>query len=559
MVKCKICELEFISFLALGKHLGTHNISLQDYYDKYLEGKKTCENCGSEVPFKSLSYGYQRFCCLDCAYKFRIGKKRDIKEKSEQTIECKICRSFVVSLKALSQHIRFHNISSQEYYDKYLLKDSSEKLCSYCGKDTKFKSLTGGYQTYCSSKCCNKSEEKISKFRESYLSNDLQEIHKKRQTTNLERYGNEIANRNDEIREKSRINFLKGTINKKLQYLDEWDLKLISNRDNYTYNDILIFKCNKCNKEFESTFSNIWQRMYKCYCQKPRSGSINENKIKDFLLQTFSNEEIIFNEKIDGLEIDILFPNRNIAIEYNGLYWHSDRILKDPKTYHITKKKICKNKGIKLIQIFEDEWIEKEHIVKNRILHILKLSTNEKIYARKCVIKEISYKDKKEFLKNYHIQGNDSSSINLGAFYNNELVSVMTFSKGSIAKGSKYKEGNWELSRFCLKDNILGPGIASKLLSHFKKIYSWKYIYSYADQRWSDGELYYKIGFNLEYETKPNYWYTKDGLKRIHRFNLRKQSQEPKDIPEWILRDKQGYYRVWDCGNLKFSTINGGI
>ena len=72
------------------------------------------------------------------------------------------------------------------------------------------------------------------------------------------------------------------------------------------------------------------------------------------------------------------------------------------------------------------------------------------------------------------------------------------------------------------------------------------------------GNLYLQLGFNLEHITKPNYWYTKDGLKRIHRFNLRKRLDEPKDIPEWLLRQNEGYYRVWDCGNLKFSTINDG-
>ena len=130
----------------------------------------------------------------------------------------------------------------------------------------------------------------------------------------------------------------------------------------------------------------------------------------------------------------------------------------------------------------------------------------------------------------------------------------MTFSVGNISKGSTNKEGVWELNRFCSNYNYHIPGIASKLLAYFKNNYMWDEIFSYADKRWSNGNLYYQLGFNLEHETKPNYWYVK-GLERIHRFNLRKKENEPKDIPEWILRQNEGYLKVWDCGNLKFRMV----
>jgi len=133
----------------------------------------------------------------------------------------------------------------------------------------------------------------------------------------------------------------------------------------------------------------------------------------------------------------------------------------------------------------------------------------------------------------------------------------MTFSKGNIAKGSKPKGDIWELNRFCSDYNYHIPGIASKLLTYFKRNYVWKEIFSYADRRWSTGNLYYKLGFTLDSTTRPNYWYVK-GLKRIHRFNLRKRPDEPKEIPEWVLRQSEGYVRVWDCGNYKFRLTKGG-
>lgn len=128
----------------------------------------------------------------------------------------------------------------------------------------------------------------------------------------------------------------------------------------------------------------------------------------------------------------------------------------------------------------------------------------------------------------------------------------MTFSHGSLAKGVKRQDSLiWELSRFCTNYNFVIPGIASKLLEYFKKNYEWEQIFSYADRRWSFGQLYEQLGFCLSHVTTPNYHYW-DGVRRIHRFNLRKRPDEPNDIPEYILRLKEGYTRVWDCGNLKF-------
>lgn len=567
MVKCEICEKELKSLLSLGKHLKIHEISLKDYYDNYIESEKSCENCGGKVLFKSLTYGYSRFCSLDCAYKFRTGKPKEKFEKPQCKIECLICGHKVVSYKALSQHIINHNISSQEYYDKYLLKDENEKVCEVCNGPTKFKNIKDGYQKYCSSKCCNLDKDKIEnskkRLKKFWASEECEETKGKIRKTVKNQWEDESSIFNSETYRDSLSTGQNNRWNKYRENMyticeERTNFELLSDYKN-AHSNILV-KCKDCEFEFETIWNYLQYRKGcpQCYIN---GISLQEFELLSFVKSILPDTEIISNSRkiIPPQELDIYIPNKNIAIEYNGLWFHSEDCEfggKDEK-YHISKTVQCSKKDITLIHIFEDEWLFKQDIVKNRLLNILGESNKKKIYARKCIIREIDSKVKNNFLDKFHLQGKDSSIVKLGAFYNDILVSVMTFSHGNIAKGSKQIDSVWELNRFCSDYNYNVVGIASKFLSCFKKDYEWGKIFSYADRRWSIGNLYYKLGFDLEYITKPNYWYLKRG-RRIHRFALRKTSEDDKNIPERILRKEQGYSRIWDCGNLKFSILNGG-
>ena len=132
---------------------------------------------------------------------------------------------------------------------------------------------------------------------------------------------------------------------------------------------------------------------------------------------------------IEKREIDIYIPSLKLGIEYNGLRWHSEKFGKDHR-YHLDKLNKCNEQGIRLIQIFEDEWINHREICESKLRQICGLNTNPKIYARKCEIREIPNKNEVyEFLDKNHIQGRTGFTIGLGAYYNNELVGVMTFKK----------------------------------------------------------------------------------------------------------------------------------
>ena len=318
-------------------------------------------------------------------------------------------------------------------------------------------------------------------------------------------------------------------------------------------NQRISFVCNVCNNEetlpsetFKWRFKNTGTPCIKC--SNLNKGSQIEKELSCFLSSVCaieSNNRTI----LDGKEIDVFLPEHNIGIELNGLYWHND--LRRHKNHLIEKTTLAKTKNVKLIHIFEDEWKYKRDIVENRLKHILGYKQT-RIHGRSCQIKEINTRDAREFIEKNHLQGYAASSIKLGAFYNNELIAVMSFSKLSVAKGISHIDDHWELSRFCLKNQYTVPGIAGKLFSNFIRNYNPEYVLSYSDLRWQTNTTYEKIGFKFTGNTRPGYWYI-SGDRRIHRFRLRKsKTEQSSHKTEEMLRREEGYLRIWDCGHSKW-------
>ena len=264
---------------------------------------------------------------------------------------------------------------------------------------------------------------------------------------------------------------------------------------------------------------------------------------------------------INPQEIDIFIPSKNIGFEYNGLIWHSEKFGKD-KNYHLDKTKECLKKGIKLYHIFEDEYVEHKDIVLSKIKNIIGCAELDKRYARNCLVKEISSETAKDFLEKNHIQGYVRSTVYLGCFYNNELIGVMSF------KRETKDSNNWELTRFATDINYRCVGVGGKLFKHFIKEYNPIQVKSFADRRWTLDEkdnLYTKLGFELTGILKPDYRYVRNKQSgRIHKFNMRKDrllKHYPNagltpDMTEKEMCDKLGFYRIWDCGLLKYEWFN---
>ena len=275
--------------------------------------------------------------------------------------------------------------------------------------------------------------------------------------------------------------------------------------------------------------------------------------LKDLGFSCDSNRKIL-----NGMELDVYVPEKNIAFEYDGLYWHNE--LFKEKYYHLSKTEKCSQDGIQLIHIFEDEWENKRDIVKSRIKNLLSV-IDKKIYARKCTTREIPIHECNKFLEENHIQGSCNCCIRLGLYYENDLVSVMTFGKQRAFMNNKNKPG-FELIRFCNKVNTTVVGGASKLFSYFIKMYNPENVTSYADRRWSKGNLYEKLGFTLLNKSDPGYFYVING-KRVHRYNMRKERLIskfgcPKEISEHEFCKSKKWYRIYDCGTLHYEWGGAG-
>ena len=347
-------------------------------------------------------------------------------------------------------------------------------------------------------------------------------------------------------------NRLKGVDVKLNVFLEKYSSLMVKD---ILINDITI-NCSSCGNDYIIDRNLLFYRFNNvdnpCTICNPVSSltSFKENDLQNFI--SGLNIDFIVNDRkiLDGQEIDIYIPSKKIAIEFNGLYWHSD-IFKS-KDYHMNKTNLCEKKGIRLIHIFEDEWDNKKDIVKSRIKSILQLTENI-IYGRKCIIKTIPIKIKSDFLNENHIQGSTGSKINLGLYYENNLVSVMTFGRGRIIM--KGNSSEYELIRFCNKLNTTVIGGASKLLKHFERYYKPNVLNSYSDKRWNTGNLYRILGFNQLTDSNPNYYYVVD-KKREYRFKYRKNilvsMGYDKNKSEKLIMFERGINRIYDCGNFVF-------
>ena len=445
-------------------------------------------------------------------------------------------------------------------------------ICSNCGKNKlKFIDMNYGYREFCCRNCMNTSKK----------------ILDKRSRTNMKKYGSVCPLNNKEVKQKAVDTWKKnygdhvtnpGQLGKSRQtniaiYYDKLCSDNIRNGNNtplFALDDMLnrdkvyslySFKCNVCGNIFDTAVAN--GRIPRCFnCNPLEPGSNAEREIYEYIKSVCSDRILKNNRSVlKKLELDIYMPGRNIAIEYNGCFWHNE-IGKD-RNYHLKKTEACAKNNIQLYHIFENEWnsYNEQGIVKRAIWKSIisnMFGCNDRIYARNCIVKNVPAKDKKMFLEENHLQGNDNSKYRLGLYHDDVLVSLMTFGKPRFNSNYEY-----ELIRFCNRKFTSIAGGASRLLKHFITDYNPVSIISYADRRYSAGNLYEKLGMKHVNNTVPGYIYcqtchgnTIDVLSRYqcqkHKLaELFKENYGP-ELSEHENMKNNKYYRMYDCGNMVF-------
>lgn len=574
-MQCQLCNNSFEIGRLQIHLLKTHKINIEEYYLQYInkDVKKNCPTCNKPTKFIGFKHGYSLTCGnISCRSKYinitykekqKEGCRKRNKEWKNEIIDGKTKQQIIIESGSEIRKIKQPE-TSKKISTKLKEKDSDGLTC-----------ISRSFLNRLNVTNPMKIPENVLKLRNTFQKKwnvdwitQSKEIKEKSKETTLNHFNVTNYAKSQKAKDSMLIRYKEKTIFKILEYFRSNNLSLLCDISEIYKNEKsnLKFKCNKCQTEYEKCWNDImsWWMCRKC---NPFSNSSYEEELKLYLANF--NTEIIskyqnIKNPITGrmLEIDLYLPELQTGIEFDGLYWHSnEHQLND--NYHINKTELANKQNINLIHIFEDEWILKKNIVLSRISNILNLPSINKIYARKCIIKTIDFDQKRTFLEKNHIQGNDISCINLGLFYNDNLVSVMTFSKGNISKGHIQKDNIYELSRFCNLCFYKIPGAASKLLNFFKHNYTWNEIFSYADRRWSNGNLYYKLGFELNSIIKPNYWYMnkQNILKRIHRFSYRKSilknmKNYDENLTEQEIMKKEGFIWIYDCGNLKFIMKN---
>lgn len=282
--------------------------------------------------------------------------------------------------------------------------------------------------------------------------------------------------------------------------------------------------------------------------------STPELEIAEYVKSLVGEENVITSDRKTiqmsnrSAELDIYIPSHKLAIEYNGIYWHSTQWKSN--NYHLLKTKACEEKGIRLIHVFQDEWENYPEKIKSLIKSALGIFEH-RIGARKCDIREISSTDYKEFCNTYHLQGGINSSYKIGLYYNDELVQCIGIGK------SRFKKGEYELHRMCVKDGWQVIGGFSKLMKKASNDLQTD-IVSYISRDKFTGNGYKNAGFIKIAETKPSYFYIDKFMKRHSRIQFQKHKiknnkellyDESKTEQENMQFNK--FYCVYDCGTIK--------
>jgi len=563
MKKCLICNEEFETERKFHFHIKKHNITNEEYYTKYEHiEKKQCKTCGDPTPF--VRNKYRKYCSKSCACSAANKQGRiSIKEKygvdnvsqipgvSDKVKQTKKERYGNETYNNMEKNVQTclnkygveHVSQSQEIRKR--IKESISKVNQVKAGEKRKNTVQKKYG--------KKFISQTSVWKKSNIQNSLlkygethplknKEVLKNAQAKLQERYGVINISQLDSTKEKVKQTFFNKR--KKALELANFDDKIIS----YPTNFSVEMQCITCKKNYIVNIGFLSQRnkfdVTLCTnCNPVNTGSDLQNRFVLFIESL--GFTIIKNYRFDENskhEIDIFIPEKNIGLEINGIFWHSE--VYKHSNYHKEKTKLASKNGVQLIHLWEDDLKFKKELVESRIKAILGL--NQTLYARKTKVKFIDKNLSKEFFDKFHLHGNVRNTLSIGLFYDEELIS-------SISLRKKKTPDEYEISRYATKSGFGVIGGFAKMLKFISNELKPINIFTYYDLDWKqDNNVYENNNFVFVKETQPQYHWVVGG-KRENRLKFTKKNLVREGFDEnktevQIMHDR-GYYRIFNAGN----------
>lgn len=586
----------------------------REYMDKYdltwseafywfyhgLTARPVCKLCGAPVKFLDIKDGYSTYCAGRCAQ-----KDPEIRKKIENTTKERYgCR---VAMQSSTVREKFKTTMIERYGEEHALrinqfKKKQNDTCieRFGGQPLASAEVRARRDATCMERYGTTTPAALDHVKQKIVNTNIERwgtgnpsktniIRTQIVKTNLERYGVKNPMLNPDVVHKAQESCMEKygypsplespDIQSKSQrshqiYLDEYrkqkypDIEdvIVENGERCYLCKCPHSNCNKCDskKYIISPSGYFTRRFYKIepctnllpYGDEGRSkGTTIELFVRNILDECGVEYQTNVRSIIPPKELDIFIPSLNIAIECNGIYWHSSE--RKMTRYHFNKWKACRDRDIQLLTLWED-WIHtKPEIVRSILLNKLG-KCNNSIGARLCVIQPVPSKEAHKFLINNHIQGDTTFSIAYGLYRNDELMAMMTFGRKRGCQGNRKDEG-WDLSRFCNKLGTRVVGGAGRLLQYFINQHNPTAIFSFSSNDISDGRLYQRLGF-VQHESTTSYWYIEPATEtRFHRTtftkaNIIKKGMAQYDVvfTEREVMEKYGYIRIDDSGQTKW-------
>ena len=550
------------------KHLQLNNLSILEYLVKYEDIDIPLCHCGSNCKFVDRDKSFINTCgkraCInhlikkshDESYKenmSNLSKKmwenRTNRERKDISRKISLATAKPEKIDRIKNKLKLVDINTDNLslielnniydnlpdYKKKIINNHSNKIGKEKAKATCLKRYGHEHPSKNKDVIEKIKHTCVSRFGESSIFK-TKEFKRKYKEHFLKKYGVEHPMQTPELQEKV-SNALKSKFDIKYDVLTE---------DNYKNSSI-----KKLANDANCSQSHVIRYLHANDIEIQRKlRSSFEEDVHAYISSKYKGE-ILLNTRKYGVEFDLYLPDISLAFECNGLYWHCERSGNRNKNYHLNKTKVAENNNIRLVHIWDYKWYSKNASYQFLIDNVL--NCNKTIPARKSIIKEITNKEANQFLKNYHRQHQCASSIKYGLFYNNDLVSVMTFGKSRFSKGHQY-----ELLRFASKHGITVQGGASKLFKRFKNDYKPDSIVTYSDRMHVNGNMYSILDFKQAHCSPPAMHYVKNYKTVINRIALQKHKlcnileYYDSNLTAWENLKKNGYDRFWDCGTIKW-------